>query len=338
MINLEIEQIKPLSFSSALLAANSWLFLRLIADFRSLLEGIGSRLLPEPQSALLLGIVLGSQQQVSSEFYEALRQSGTLHIIVASGMNVTILGKVVLSLMLKRFRRGWAVSVSLVCILIYTFLAGSEPPIVRAAIMGSVAFTAQVFGRQYWAGWALFLAAAGMVLLSPGQLFQIGFQLSLSATAGLLFVSPWLLIQIEKIIGRFQTGAPLLARVSNLIKTDLVETTSAQLAVFPLLMTYFGQFNLLAVIPNILVGFLVPVLMRWGGGLFFVGLIWEQLARLAALIVWVPLTYMAGVIELFGRLDWFIIQGEWPWWAVGGYWVGLVVLIRSNSRGRREVE
>jgi len=280
--------------------------------------------LPEPESALLLGIVLGSRQELSPRFYEALRQSGTLHLVVASGMNVTILGKVVLSVMLKRFRRWLAIFVSILCILIYTLLAGGEPPIVRAAIMGSVAFAAQVFGRQYWAGWALFLSGAGMLLVSPELLSQVGFQLSVTATAGLLFVSPWVASQVTRSIKWLEGISSLGGKGARLVSLDLTEAASAQLAVLPLLMAHFGQFNLLAVIPNVLVGFLVPVIMRWGGVLLLVGLIWQQLARLLAWIVWVPLAYMAWVIELFGKIDWLIVRGEWSWWLVGLYWAGCI--------------
>jgi competence protein ComEC len=330
LISREIEplpksQPEPLIFDSV-----SWPILRHIALFRSRLEQIGLRLLPQPQSALLLGIVLGSQQRLSPGFYEALRLSGTLHIVVASGMNVTILGKVILSAMVKRFRRWLAVLISLLCILIYTFLAGGEPPIVRAALMGGVAFTAQVFGRQYWAGWALFLAAALMLLISPEQLFQIGFQLSVVATAGLLFVSPWLTGRIEAVVSQLRLGIPLLSKALNLIKTDLVETTSAQVAVLPLLMAYFGQFNLLAIVPNILIGFLVPIVMRWGGVLLVVGLIWEQLAQLVAWVVWVPLAYMTQIIRIFGQINWFTIRGEWAWWIVLAYWTILALGVKRK--------
>jgi competence protein ComEC len=169
-----------------------------------------------------------------------------------------------------------------------------------------------------------------MLLISPEQLFQIGFQLSVVATAGLLFVSPWLTGRIEAVVSQLRLGIPLLSKALNLIKTDLVETTSAQVAVLPLLMAYFGQFNLLAIVPNILIGFLVPIVMRWGGVLLVVGLIWEQLAQLVAWVVWVPLAYMTQIIRIFGQINWFTIRGEWAWWIVLAYWTILALGVKRK--------
>jgi len=319
LIEPDIKQIVPLDSSSLSFRVVYYRFLRNIDIFRAWLEEIFLRTLPDKEASLLAGIVLGSQKDLPFSFYEALRQSGTLHLVVASGMNVTILGKVVLDIFLKRFRRGTAVLASLLCILIYTFLAGGEAPIVRAAIMGSLAFSAQVFGRQYWAGWALFLTLSLMLLISPDLLFQVGFQLSAAATAGLIFLSP--------LINRlFKT------RFLGLVEADLTETVSAQLAVMPLLLAHFGQFNFLSVFPNVLVAALVPLLMRLGGILLIAGMVSQALAQIIAWLVWVPLRYMVLVIEFFGQMSWLILEWTWPWWLVFGYWVGLALLFPKKKQ------
>ncbi len=225
----------------------------------------------------------------------------------------------VLDIFLKRFRRGTAVLASLLCILIYTFLAGGEAPIVRAAIMGSLAFSAQVFGRQYWAGWALFLTLSLMLLISPDLLFQVGFQLSAAATAGLIFLSP-------------QVNRLFKSRFLGLVEADLTETVSAQVAVMPLLLAHFGQFNFLSFFPNVLVAALVPLLMRLGGILLIAGLVSQTLAQVIALLVCVLLRYMVLVIEFFGQMSWLILEWTWPWWLVFGYWTGLALLFCKKKQ------
>ena len=336
LINPKIRQVTTDKTTDFTINAYYLSFLRLITDFRKTLEKIYLRILPDTEASLLAGIVLGSQQQLSPHFYEALRQSGTLHIVVASGMNVTILGKVVLDLLIKRFKRGVAIFVSIFSILIYTFLAGAEAPIVRAAIMGSVAFSTQVFGRQYWAGWALFLALGTMLLVSPELLFQIGFQLSALATTGLLFISPQVGEWLENI-----RNNPLIQGKSSFFpikiilaffQSDLTETIAAQIAVLPLLLVHFGQFNFFSAIPNMLVGILIPILMRFGGVLLVVGMVSKTLAQALAWLVWVPLKYMVLVIEFFGQIDWFTLEWVWPWWLAGVYWGGLWFFFRNPSK------
>lgn len=327
LINPEIKEILPLESTRISLGSIYFHFLNQIDFFRVRLEKIFLRTLPVREASLLSGIVLGSQGSLPPSFYEALRKSGTLHIVVASGMNVTILGKVVLDIFLKRFKRNLAIFVSLFCILIYTFLAGGEPPIVRAAIMGSVAFSAQVFGRQYWAGWALFLALGLMLLISPSLLFQASFQLSASATAGLVFLSSF----VKELIGMVKAKITGLGRLVSLIESDITETVSAQIAVMPLLLVHFGQFNFLSVLPNVLVAALIPILMRLGGLLLAVGLIFQPLANAAAWVVWVPLKYMVLVVEFFGNLSWLTIELSWPWWLVLVYWGGLAFLLKEKK-------
>jgi len=51
----------------------------------------------EPQASLLNGIIFGIQLTTSKDFYEALKQVGLLHIVVLSGINITLLSSVVSS-------------------------------------------------------------------------------------------------------------------------------------------------------------------------------------------------------------------------------------------------
>lgn len=47
--------------------------------------------LPEPQASLLLGMIMGVKSSFPSDFYEALRVTGTLHVVVVSGYNISVL-------------------------------------------------------------------------------------------------------------------------------------------------------------------------------------------------------------------------------------------------------
>lgn len=331
LINPEIKQIETVALSPVKLDSIFYLFLNRVDDLRIRMEKIIFQALPVKEAGLLAGIVLGSQENLPPNFYQSLKLSGTLHIVVASGMNVTIIGKIVLDIFVRRFKRTQAIFVTLFCILIYTFLAGAEPPIVRAAIMGSVAFTAQVFGRQYWAAWSLLLTLAVMLLGSPTLLFEIGFQLSAVATAGLLFVSPEISKVLTSLISRVEKLSLTLAKIIYLFRLDLTETLAAQLAVMPLLLVHFGQFNFLAFLPNVLIATLVPILMRLGGILIGIGFISQTLTQLMALIVWVPLKYTVLVIEFFGKVSWLNLEWQWPWWLALVYWLGLFSLLKDQK-------
>lgn len=151
---------------------------------------IYGQVLPDDWAGLLSGMLFGVQADFSPNFLLALRYTGVMHIIAASGMNITLTAGGLMGILLKFFHRRMAIVLCLVSIFAYTALAGFQPSIIRAAIMGSMTLAAGLIGRQSYSVIGLFVAAVGMLFINPGWLFDIGFQLSFLATAGLFFLKP----------------------------------------------------------------------------------------------------------------------------------------------------
>ena len=137
-----------------------------------------SHVLPRPHSSLIEGVVVGSKAGISQEFWDKLKATGTAHIVVASGMNVTLVAGFLINLLVLWLPRRRAIPLALTGIWLYSIFSGFDAPIVRAAVMGSFAFTAQIYGKVYDAGRALFLSAAAMLLVRPDWIVDIGFILS----------------------------------------------------------------------------------------------------------------------------------------------------------------
>lgn len=281
---------------------------RILYVLKNRLEGLLERVLPEPQASLLIGILLGGKREMPPKFFQNLRDTGTLHVIVASGYNITVVAGFLVASLVKLVNRKKALILALLAVLAYTLMAGAEPPVVRAAIMGSLTYLAQFLGREKDAILCLLFAGAVMLLISPLMLFDIGFQLSFLATAGILFIYP-------KLQGRvFRT--PLLGE-------ELRVTLAAQLGTLPILIFNFGQVSFLSPLINALVLPVVPLIMGLGAGLVAMGLLVQPLAQVAAWLVWVPLTYFVRLIEWFGGLPWVSFSvGKPSWgWLVGYYLV-----------------
>ena len=285
-----------------------------LLSFRRRLEDIFSHLLPEPQASLLSGIVLGTRRQMPKNFRQNLQKTGTIHVVVASGYNISVVAGLLISVILRFIKRQFALFLSFLGILAYTLMAGAEPPVVRAAIMGSLAFLAQFLGREKDAWRALFFAGGVMLLASPLILFDLGFQLSFLATAGILFLGPRLNGKIFRLPG---------------LGENLRTTLAAQLGVLPILLTNFGQISFLSPLINVLVLPVVPLIMVLGAITALFGLIWQPLAQIASWFAWVPLTYFIKIIEWVGSLPWvsFKVGKISFWWVVGYYLVlGIIIL------------
>ncbi len=125
--------------------------------------------MPEPQASLAQGIILGIRTNIPASLEDDFVRSGTAHILAISGINLTIVAGILVSLGIWAFgrRRYTYIWVALSIIWLYTLLTGLHPPALRAAIMVSLFLTADFLGRQRSGIIALFLAAAIMVGINP---------------------------------------------------------------------------------------------------------------------------------------------------------------------------
>lgn len=278
-------------------------------------------LIPEPQLSLLLGILFGGKRQMPYKFWQDLQKTGTLHIVVASGQNVTMVARFLIGLLVWVVNRRKALLIAIVGVILYVFMVGAEAPVVRAGIMAVLAYFAQMLGREQEGTIALFSAAAVMLLISPLLIFDIGFQLSFAATAGILWFYP--LFKKKKFFSL------------RILGEGLATTLSAQLGVMPLLLTNFGQISFLSPLINGLVLWVVPIIMVLGLVVVFLGLIIKPFAWVLSWFVWLLLTYFVKVIELASNLPWASFQlGKLSgWWTIGYY---LVLGIWWRGRDERD--
>lgn len=275
--------------------------------------------LPPLHSSLLLGIVFGIQGDLSKSFGDDLRNTGVFHVVAASGMNVTLLAGFLSSLMSLLFRRQVAIAIAILAICFYALLSGLSPSIERAAIMGSVVFIAQIFGRQTIALFGLFLAGYGMLAWSPNLLFDIGFQLSFASTLGLLYIRP--------VLGRLGIVGRL-----GVLEEDVATTLSAQLATMPIMLSNFGTFSLWSVLVNVLVLWTVPILMITGF-LASIGLIIAPVGKLFLYLSLPLLIYFEYVVTTFSHVFGSVkIESFSMVFAIGYYCILIAVIMFLYKR------
>lgn len=279
-----------------------------------------SKLLPSPQAELLSGILLGQNKNLPPSLKLALRDTSTLHIVVASGQNLSMVAGFFLSLA-GLIKRRQAIILSLLAVISYTLLTGVQIPVLRAAIMFSLASLATFSGRQRAGWWILLVTASLMLLVNPRWITDLSFQLSFLATFGVVVVAPVLLKFLYKI--------PLLGQ-------DLSVTLAAQLMVTPVIAANFHQFSLVSLITNAMILWIVPFAMILGSLALVLSLIWGGLAWIVGLSISVLLTYFVYVVQFFASLPfaWEYV-GEQIWVVWVGYYLVLggilVALTRANK-------
>lgn len=213
--------------------------------------------LPEPQSALAEGLLLGGKESLGSEWIARFRDVGIVHIIVLSGYNMTIIAEwlATLFLFLGFYPSIFAASMGIV---LFTLMTGAGATVVRAAIMALLVLLARLTGRTYDVSRALLFAGVIMVAIDPGiLLYDPSFQLSFLAALGLLHVAP-LVKPYAWRLKRF----PIFEEV-------VVSTIATQALVLPLLIYQTGMLSLVSLFANIFVLPLIPLTMLFAflGGL-----------------------------------------------------------------------
>jgi competence protein ComEC len=258
---------------------------------RKKLLNVYKQSLPQPHSSLVAGVTIGSKSDIPSSFWETLKNSGTAHVVVASGMNVSLVAGFLMSIFVTFISRRKALLMTLVGVWLYALMSGFDAPIVRAAVMGSITFSAVGLGRIGDAKRALLFSGFLMILFFPDWVTDIGFWLSFVATGSILFFQK----PVKKIVSKLKVFNKL-----GFIKEDLITTLAAQVGVAPILYFAFGQFNLLSPFINAAVLWTIPLITVIGmiGGL--IGLIYVPLGNLVLYLTF-PLTlWFTKVVEFAG--------------------------------------
>lgn len=278
--------------------------------------------LPYPQSAILSGIVLGTQKNLPFSLKTDLKTTSTIHIVVVSGQNLTILAGFLMSLATFLGRKK-TIILTVFVILLYSLLTGLGIPVIRAAIMASLAYTAQLFGKEKQGAWVLFLTGAVMLLYQPNWLLSISFQLSFLATFGVVVVAP-IMLNFLKI-------------VPKIIREDLAVTLSAQAMVLPIIAYNFNQISLIGILVNTLILWSIPIVMIGGFISLGLGLVWNFLGQIAGLIPTILLTYFINIVKFFADIPWASINiGKTGWVLWLGYYLilgALLWVMKERSRG-----
>ncbi|MDE2311486.1 MAG: ComEC/Rec2 family competence protein [Patescibacteria group bacterium] len=210
------------------------------------------RLLPEPQSSLLMGILIGARKTLPANIVDNFNATGTSHIIAVSGYNITIIVSN-LAFLAYYLGRRWRFWVVLLVIVGFVIISGASASVARAAIMGGLAALATLWWRQYAAGPAVFAAAALMLAVNPRLLYwDASFQLSFLATVGIIYFMP--------VLDRLTAHWPDIFG----IKTVLLTTFAAMASTLPIILFTFGRLSAVAPLANVLIIPFVPLVMLLG--------------------------------------------------------------------------
>lgn len=232
--------------------------------------------------AVVLAMVTGERSEITPSLRQAYSASGASHLLAVSGLHIGIVFMLVnvllMPLVLLPYGNVIRSVLALVLIWLYVMLCGAPPSAIRAAIMFSILQLSLSSLHSYHSLNTLSATAFVMLVIDTNLLFDISFQLSFIAVAGILL---WAIPIYGAIKSRFRSVNALLAIV-------LVGIT-ATLATMPLVSHTFGVVSLVGILLNPIVVLLANVVV---------------LAGVVALVVPLPIFLVVAefVVSLQNRL------------------------------------
>jgi competence protein ComEC len=254
-----------------------------------------------PGLALARAFLLGDGRALPPDRREAMRRLGLAHLVAVSGLNVGMVAGVLL-IVLLRAPRPVRLFGTLVGICGYALLVGPLPSLLRALVMAAVVLVALLLRRLPAAVNALAAACLLLVVLDPSWADDLGFQLSVAATVGLMALTP-----------------PLMALLRGLgwLAGPLAVTLAAQLATLPWALAEFHRLSPAAPLANL-------VAVPWAAVVLAVALSWA-FARLAG---GVGDEWLLAALDLLARplavLD-LVPAGPWVTFPATASWPAAVL-------------
>ena len=195
------------------------------------------------EGAILSAIAIGDKSGIDRSLKGDFKRSGAMHLIALSGLHIGVLylfitrtlGILGNSPPARIIRKA----VTLALLWGYAILTGLSNSILRAVIMITVYETGEMFGCRRNLIRALAISAFVTTLAAPDAPFQIGFQLSYGAMAGIGLIYPWLKNILE-------CRSVIMEKLWNTTALSL----SCQAATAPLVWLYFGTFPRYFLITN----------------------------------------------------------------------------------------
>lgn len=246
---------------------------------------------PEPHASLLKGILFGVELETSHQFYTAIKQTGLLHIVVLSGINITLLATLI-GICVKPLGRRISAGITIISIIIFVMFVGADPPVTRAAVMGILTLLAVVYEKKTIGLYILFLSAFVIAIIKAEWLTSVSFQLSFGATLGIML---WGSVQPKNVRGT-------LSRMLYFLENELKPTFAAQIFTTPIILWYFREFSLIAPAANLVVSAVIPPLMVFGLITVLLGYIDPMLGVIPAYVTYAFLHYIVMSIYLMSRM------------------------------------
>ncbi len=285
----------------------------------------------QPTRAVFKALVLGERQDVERSLMNNFRRSGVIHILAISGLHVGfLLAMLLLLLGFLPLTYPQRILLTLLFLWLFAALVDFKAPVVRAVLMATIYFSAQLTERS--AGSLNPLGVAGLLILivEPQQLLLPGFQFSFAAVGSILYGYP----KLQKVWPMDLGHSHWKERFNSYLRQPFLVSLAAILGTIPLTWSYYGTLQVGAVLVNLLVIPLMAVFVM----LCFLFLLLSGIGFWAcaglAFSMEHYFKWIARIIAFFARQPWVQIELTRPSFLSLIFLIALLLLLVNLNNKR----
>jgi len=288
------------------------------------------RWVPGEPGEVLRGLLLGTGRELPDELVESFRRSGTVHVLALSGLHVGFIVLIAHAVLRSlRVPRRAARLLVLPVLVGFVLTVGARPSVVRASTMAAFLMTAPLLERTPNSLNALGAAALALVIVRPGCLFDLGFQLSFAAVGGILLLHEPMARALRRPLVHLNPWAGRLA-------APVALSVSAQAGVAPFLVAVFGEISIISPIANLAAVPLAGLSVASGIAMLATAPLGGWPVSAFAACAWGAVRLLVLVADGLAACPWATVRVAsrlWP--AVAVCSAGLGVRLRAVSRRGR---
>ena len=254
---------------------------------RNLMINVYEQVLPHREAGIIQSIVLGIRPDMDDPVIEMYRMSGIYHLLVVSGLHLSILMMAACLLLERVFNKRTAGLAALALMIGYTILTGAGISTIRAVTMAGVAVFGRVLYRDRDALASVSFACILLLLIEPLYLFSIGFQLSFGTVFGLILLNG----PTERALALL--GMPSYGKFRSILAYNIMASVST----YPILAYHFNYLSAYSIFVNLIIAPTVTLLVIVGLLTGLTGLVSMGLAAFLAGVVYYILQFYEAVIR-----------------------------------------
>lgn len=265
-------------------------------NLRNNIVDIFNKNLGEDYGGLASVMFMSYKNDIDEDVKEGFRLAGLSHLMAVSGLNVSVISSIIFAFlaMFRLKRRGCIIGAEIGLVL-YLLVTGFSPSIVRAFIMYSTVFVAEVVERSHDKATTLAFSAFLLLLIRPMMYLEVGFQLSFVAVGTIFFVGGFIRICSKKLTGKNKF-------FQSIFETFLMGI-AVNIAITPIIVFHYNSINLMGIFSNLLIPSPIVYMLNLS---LIVALILHRIGLLGSMVFAISkfiLNYIVKVVAWAAGMD-----------------------------------